>query len=63
MALAREKLWDRCFDGVLAWAGFQPVGPPPQMFNDGLMAKDDANEHIPVGSPEIRFSVHSSHRT
>ncbi len=37
--------------------------PLLQAFNDGLLSDDDADEHIPVGSPEINFTVHPSYMT
>ena len=42
---------------------FRLGNPLLQAFNDGLLSDDDADEHIPVGSPEINFTVHPSYMT
>ena len=42
---------------------FQLGNPLLQAFNHGLLSDDDADEHIPVGSPEINFTVHPSYMT
>ncbi len=42
---------------------FRLGDPLLQEFNDGLLSDDDADEHIPVGSPEINFTVHPSYMT
>ena len=44
-------------------AAFQLGNPFLQLINDGLLADDDADENIPVGSPEINFPVHPIHMT
>ena len=44
-------------------AAFQLGNPLLQPINDGLLPDDDADEHIPVGSPEINFPVHPIHMT
>ena len=42
---------------------FQMGNPLLQLINNGLLPDDDADEHIPVGSPEINFTVHPSYMT
>ncbi len=44
-------------------AFLQPLNAFLQPLNDGLLSDDDANQNIPVGSPEIDFGIQPSYMT